>query len=155
MSAMKKKAEENELGFGTKTSVQKTRLINKDGGFNVDRVEVSRWGSTSIYHALITMSWRKFNLIIFIYFITINLFFACLYFFSGMEGLRGVEATTKGNQFLEAFFFSSQTIPSVNKNVHSPELINEDPMDAYFGFNVAEKELYESSFSVNFYIAEK
>ena len=117
---MKKKAEENELGFGTKTSVQKTRLINKDGSFNVDRIEVSRWGSTSFYHALITMPWRKFNFIVFIYFVSINLFFACLYFFSGMEGLRGVEATTKGNQFLEAFFFSKQTFSTVGFGRLSP-----------------------------------
>ena len=117
---MTRKTEEKELGFGTKTSVQKTRLINKDGGFNIDRIEVSRWGSMSIYHALITMSWRKFNLIIFIYFITINLFFACCYFFAGIDGLRGVEATTKGNQFLEAFFFSSQTFSTVGFGRLSP-----------------------------------
>jgi inward rectifier potassium channel len=120
MAILKKKEEEKELGFGTKTSVQKTRLINKDGGFNIDRIEVSRWGSMSIYHALITMSWRKFNLIVLVYFISINLFFACLYYLAGMEGLRGVEATTKGNQFLEAFFFSTQTFSTVGFGRLSP-----------------------------------
>jgi inward rectifier potassium channel len=117
---MKKKAEENELGFGTKTSVQKARLINKDGGFNIDRIEVSRWRSMSIYHALITMSWRKFNFIVLIYFIVINLFFAACYFFAGIDGLRGVESTTKSGQFLEAFFFSTQTFSTVGFGRLSP-----------------------------------
>lgn len=117
---MKNKAENSELGFGTKTSSQRTRLINKDGTFNIDRVEQSRWKATSVYHALITMSWRKFNFIVFIYFIVINLFFACCYYFAGMEGLKGVDATTPGDNFLEAFFFSTQTFSTVGFGRLSP-----------------------------------
>ena len=117
---MKKTAEERELGFGTKTNEQHSRLINKDGSFNIDRIELSKWASTSIYHALITMRWRKFNLIVLIYFITINLLFACLYYISGMEGLEGVKATTEGNKFMEAFFFSTQTFSTVGFGRLSP-----------------------------------
>jgi inward rectifier potassium channel len=117
---MKNKLENNELGFGSKTSSQKTRLINPDGSFNIDRIESSRWGSISIYHALISMSWRKFNLMVLIYFITINLLFASCYYFAGMEGLRGVEATTPFNKFLEAFFFSTQTFSTVGFGRLSP-----------------------------------
>ena len=118
--ATKKKGEENELGFGTKTSIQKTRLIKKDGSFNVERIEISKWGSTSIYHALITMSWRKFNFTVFIYFMAINLIFACCYYFAGVKGLRGTEAVTSGEQFLEAFFFSTQTFSTVGFGRISP-----------------------------------
>ncbi|MGZ4076496.1 MAG: ion channel [Bacteroidia bacterium] len=117
---MKKKAEEKELGFGSKTSSQKTRLINKDGSFNIDRIELSRWSSTSTFHALITMSWRKFNFVILIYFLSINLFFAACYYLTGMEGLRGVEATTPMNKFFEAFFFSTQTFSTVGFGRLSP-----------------------------------
>ncbi len=115
-----KKKEENELGFGSKTTGQKSRLINKDGSFNINRVEQSRWGSTSVYHSLITMPWRKFNLIVFTYFVIINLLFACLYYFSGMNGLKGWEATTEGDKFLEAFFFSTQTFSTVGFGRISP-----------------------------------
>jgi len=117
---MSKKAETNELGFGTKTSKQKSRLINKDGSFNVDRIEVSNWGSLSIYHALVSMSWRKFNTIVFLYFIFINLIFATIYYFTGIEGLKGVEATTEADKFLEAFYFSTQTFSTVGFGRISP-----------------------------------
>jgi inward rectifier potassium channel len=115
-----KKLENKELGFGTKTSGQKTRLINKDGSFNVERIEQSRWHSISIYHALITMSWRKFNLVIFVYFMVINLAFAAAYFFTGMDGLKGVEASSGFDKFLEAFFFSTQTFSTVGFGRISP-----------------------------------
>ncbi len=115
-----KKKEENELGFGSKTSTQKSRLINKDGSFNINRIEQSNWGSTSVYHALISMPWRRFNLIVFAYFIAINLIFACCYYFSGMEGLKGWEAYSERDKFLEAFFFSTQTFSTVGFGRISP-----------------------------------
>ncbi len=117
---MRKKAEENELGFGSKTSAQKTRLINKDGSFNIDRIEQSRLGSASIYHALITMSWRKFNVIVFTYFVIINVFFAGCYYFSGMDGLIGWAAASEKDKFMEAFFFSTQTLSTVGFGRISP-----------------------------------
>jgi inward rectifier potassium channel len=117
---MKNKSEEKELGFGTKTSSQKARLINKDGSFNIDRIEVSGWGSISVYHALITMSWRKFNFIVLIYFIFINLFFACSYYFTGVSGLKGIQSTTETDKFLESFFFSTQTLSTVGFGRISP-----------------------------------
>jgi len=118
--ATKKNQEEKELGFGSKTSGQKTRLINKNGSFNVNRIESSRWASTSIYHALITMSWRKFNLFVVCYFVAINLFFALLYYFTGVEGLKGIEAVTEFDKFMEAFFFSTQTFSTVGFGRISP-----------------------------------
>lgn len=117
---MAKNEENKEFGFGTKTSKQKTRLINKDGSFNVDRIEISKWSSISIYHALVAMSWKKFNSIVFIYFILINLIFATLYYFTGIEGLKGVEATTEFDKFLEAFYFSTQTFSTVGFGRISP-----------------------------------
>ena len=95
-----KKEENKELGFGTKISTQKTRLINADGSFNVKRIEPSKWQSISIYHALLLMSWRKFNIIVFFYFLVINLIFASCYYLAGVEGLKGIEGTTNIDLFL-------------------------------------------------------
>jgi inward rectifier potassium channel len=117
---MAKARENKELGFGTKGSSQKSRLINPDGSFNIKRVEPSKWHSTSIYHALILMSWRKFNLIVFAYFFVINIFFAVCYFIAGIDGLKGIEAVTAGGKFLEAFFFSTQTLSTVGFGRISP-----------------------------------
>jgi inward rectifier potassium channel len=66
-----------------------------------------------MYHAMITMPWRKFNLIVFTYFMAINLLFACGYYFTGIDGLNGVLAKNNWDKFLEAFFFSTQTISTV------------------------------------------
>ncbi|MDQ3046744.1 MAG: ion channel, partial [Bacteroidota bacterium] len=117
---MKEKKEEKEIGFGSKTSSQRTRLINPDGSFNINRKEPSRWKAVSVYHALITMNWSKFNLTVFIYFIIINLFFAACYYIAGIEGLRGIEGTTEFDKFLEAFFFSTQTFSTVGFGRISP-----------------------------------
>ncbi len=117
---MKNKKEENELGFGTKTSTQTDRLINKDGSFNIHRIEKSRWESLSVYHSLISMSWLKFNTIILGYFIVLNLFFATLYYNTGMEGLAGIESNSKFDKFVEAFYFSTQTSTTVGFGRVSP-----------------------------------
>lgn len=117
---MKSKKEESELGFGSKTSAQRSRLINHDGSFNIERIEKDGVSSISIYHSLVTMSWLKFNIIVVIYFITINLLFTCLYYFTGVEGLRGVEGTSEFDKFLGAFFFSTQTFSTVGFGSISP-----------------------------------
>jgi len=115
------KAQENkELGFGTKGSAQRSRLINPDGSFNIKRVEPSRWHSTSIYHALLLMSWRKFNLIVFAYFFIINVFFAVCYYAAGIDGLNGIEGITVVDKFWDAFFFSTQTLSTVGFGRISP-----------------------------------
>ena len=117
---MKKQEESKELGFGSKTSSQKSRLINSDGSFNIKRIEPSKWQSISVYHALLLMSWRKFNTIVFIYFFGINLFFACCYYIVGVDGLKGIEGITNADKFLEAFFFSTQTLSTVGFGRISP-----------------------------------
>jgi len=109
-----------ELGFGTKTNSQTSRLINTDGSFNVARKEQSRWKSFSFYHALITMSWLKFTFIVLSYFLIINVLFALCYYFIGIEGLAGVNATSEFDKFIEAFFFSTQTVSTVGFGRLSP-----------------------------------
>jgi inward rectifier potassium channel len=117
---MKSKKEESELGFGTKTSSQRSRLINKDSSFNIDRIEPSKLGSVSIYHSLVTMTWWRFTLFVVIYFFVINLLFTCLYYFTGPDGLKGIEGTTEYDKFLGAFFFSTQTFSTVGFGSISP-----------------------------------
>src|SRR5476649_590329 len=102
---MENQQENKELGFGSKGSTQKSRLINPDGSFNIKRVEPSKWHSVSVYHALLLMSWRKFILIVFAYFFIINLFFAVCYYIAGVDGLKGIDGITEADKFLEAFFF--------------------------------------------------
>jgi inward rectifier potassium channel len=102
----------NDLGFGTKYSTD--RSMNKDGSFNTRRIGESKFRFYEIYHELITMPWYKFFIIIVsAYFIT-NLIFATVYFSLGVEHLTGINLMAdQFHQYLEAFFFSSQTLTTV------------------------------------------
>jgi len=59
------------------------------------------------------MSWSAFLGLLFAAFIIVNLLFACLYYrVGGIEQVRHAGATAFG-RFLDAFFFSSQTLTTV------------------------------------------
>ena len=73
----------NDLGFGTSTGGN--RNMNKDGSFNVQRAGEPWFRPYEIYHSLITMSWTKFILLVFVTYFFINLVFAVVYYFIGIE----------------------------------------------------------------------
>ncbi|HMT29734.1 MAG TPA: ion channel [Bacteroidia bacterium] len=101
-----------DLGFGTKVTTD--RIMNKDGSFFVERVGDPKFRFYEIYHDLITMRWPKFlSLIVSAYFCS-NLIFASIYFSIGVEHLTGIDSQMSPlRKFLEAFFFSSQTLTTV------------------------------------------
>lgn len=53
------------------------------------------------------------------------------------------------------FFLSSQTNSPGNRDEYSAKSVKENTTGLSPGLNAAEKRLYESSFSINLYIAEK
>ena len=111
----------NDLGFGNKVVEPNQRLMNRDGTSNVRRRGISFFQSLSFYHELITMSWWKFNLMIFISYLTVNLIFSCLYFFGDIDNIGGMMAQTNFEKFMEAFFFSTQTLSTVGFGRLNPE----------------------------------
>ncbi|MBL0341827.1 MAG: K+ channel, inward rectifier [Bacteroidetes bacterium] len=109
----RKQSNPNEdLGFGTKVTAD--RIMNKDGSFFMERVGDAKFQYFEIYHNLITMSWPKFlTLLVSAYFCS-NLLFAIIYFIIGVEHLTGIDMQMGNfNKFMEAFFFSSQTLTTV------------------------------------------
>ncbi|MBC7572009.1 MAG: potassium transporter [Spirosoma sp.] len=112
-----------DLGFGTKLNDTYSRLINKDGSFNINRVHESFWDRVNLYNRLITMPWRQFlGLILLVYFAE-NLIFASLYMLVGPENLMGVGNVTGPSfvgQFWGCFFFSAQTLTTVGYGHISP-----------------------------------
>jgi len=116
-----KEVEFTDLGFGSKISSQGRRLINRNGTFNVERRGLPFFESLSFYHALLEMSWIKFNGIVLISYIIVNLFFASLYMAAGVQHLGGTTGVTTFEKFLDAFFFSGQTITTVGYGVIHPE----------------------------------
>lgn len=103
--------ESRDLGFGSVVSEQrKLRLLNRDGSFNVQRIEPGLWHRIASYHGLLTMSWPRFFAVVVATYLGINVIFAELYLLCGDAGLRGEEQT---NHFLRAFFFSVHTFATI------------------------------------------
>lgn len=102
----------NDLGFGVVVTRESgARLLNQDGTFNVDRRGRGILASISPYHTLLTMPWRAyFGLIISAYFV-VNILFAAAYELCGPGALE--VAGVRQASYLEAFFFSVQTLATI------------------------------------------
>lgn len=115
----KAKAESN-TGFGTNASSYGGRYITKSGNANVRKTGISFFEGISWYHTMLTIPRWKFFFIIILFYFTVNCCFASLYYLIGVEHLKGIEATTKLDQFGQAFFFSIQTYTTVGYGHISP-----------------------------------
>lgn len=89
-----------------------SRSINEDGSFNV-----RRYGGTlrdfHPYLALVHMSWIKFFGVVLGAFVIANFAFACGYALIGVDHLKGADAAANGGWFLNALFFSMQTMTTL------------------------------------------
>jgi inward rectifier potassium channel len=105
-------ADLHDLGFGAVVAREsRARMLNRDGTFNVDRRGRGFLASISPYHALLTMPWRSyFGLVIASYAVT-NFLFALGYHLCGPGALEVSGGRTA--TFLEAFFFSVQTLATI------------------------------------------
>lgn len=102
-----------DLGFGTKMTDSRTRLITNNGQFNVKRVGQSFEAWLNTYNRLITIRWSTFFLLVLLVYLILNLVFAGLYYFIGVEHLAGVDMATTHSQFWDSFFFSAQSLTTV------------------------------------------
>jgi inward rectifier potassium channel len=117
---IKNEQEREDVGFGTKITGTATRLVNRDGNFNVKRIGQPFMAWLNLYNRLIVMSWAKFGLLILMVFLLANLFFGSLYYFIGTHHMQGIIATTPLGKFAESFFFSAQTLTTVGYGRISP-----------------------------------
>jgi len=108
-----KAKEVNDLGLGSRVIDPSQRIVTKDGRFNIERTGLPFLKSFSIYHYLISISWKKFCALILISYIIINIFFALLYLAGGEENFEGIETTNTFDRFVNEFFFSTQTFTTV------------------------------------------
>ncbi|MBD2772996.1 ion channel [Iningainema tapete] len=91
-------------------------IMNRDGGFNVVRKGTPKFHWGDLYHLLLTLSWPKFlALVCSGYFIT-NALFALAYIAAG----DGIANARPGN-FLDAFFFSVQTMATIGYGAMYPK----------------------------------
>ena len=111
----------NNSGFSPNSAAEGARLTNKDGRINLRKTGVPFYERISVYHSLLRMNQLVFILTVFGIYTTLNLSFAAIYYSIGIDKLAG---TTSVNHFLEdflqAFFFSSQTLTTVGYGHVSP-----------------------------------
>ncbi|SDQ40256.1 inward rectifier potassium channel [Chryseobacterium soldanellicola] len=99
-----------DSGFGNNAS---GRFIRKDGLPNVERKGVNILNRLSWYHTMLELSTAQFLSYLVIGYILINLFFALIYYTIGVEHLTGIDKSDPVNEFIDVFFFSSQTFTTV------------------------------------------
>ncbi len=99
-----------ELGFG-KNITTEGRMMNADGSFNARRQRIGL--GDNIYYHLIRMRWRHFFLLILAAYLLLNAVFALAYCLSGISHLQGIAPGSFLHDFIEAYFFSTQTLTTV------------------------------------------
>lgn len=111
--AIKTKENYSDLGLGNRASSEGFRALNKDGGFNMRKINVPFYERFNFFHTLISISWPKFFGFLLIGYFFVNIFFGLIYTWIGVENLTGIDGMSFGEQFLESFFFSAQTITTL------------------------------------------
>ena len=136
--------EPRDLGFGEKVAQQaRARLLNRDGSFNVVRRGLPFTRVFDPYHALVTMSWPRFYLVLAGIYIAANLTFAGAYLACGPGALLGAEGTLAHSRFAQAFFFSVQTLATIGYGAVSPRglaanvVVSIEALVGVIGFSVA------------------
>jgi inward rectifier potassium channel len=105
-------------GLGNISSQYAKRMVNPDGSFNVVHLNKPRRFSEA-YHYLVNISWLHFFGLTFLAGFLINAFFALLYLFIGIEEI--IPSTGHFfNDFLNAFFFSTQTFTTLGYGFMAP-----------------------------------
>jgi len=103
-----------DLGFGSVVAREsRKRLLNRNGTFNVKREGLGFLESLSAYHHLLTISWRQFLAYIVAAYLLANVIFALLYMACGPHTLSGLTGTTLSERFVQAFFFSVDTVATI------------------------------------------
>lgn len=116
----KKAKNETETGLSAVSSLVGGRLLNRDGTPNIQVKGMGFFEKLNVYHALLSMSLWRFLFIIVLFFISINILFAGIYLWIGLDHLGGIETITATEKFGEAFFFSAQTFTTVGYGRISP-----------------------------------
>ncbi|WP_294311552.1 ion channel [uncultured Chryseobacterium sp.] len=104
-------------GFGDNAS---GRFINKNGLPNVSRKGVNILNRFSWYHTMLDLSTFQFLSYLVIAYILVNILFAFIYYLIGVEHLTGIDKSNPMNEFIDVFFFSSQTFTTVGYGRISP-----------------------------------
>jgi inward rectifier potassium channel len=88
------------------------------GAFELRKAGVDRYDLKDPYHILVTATWRAFLAGLVTAYALLNIVFALLYF-----AVPGSVANVKPGSFLDAFFFSVETLATVGYGVFAPATV--------------------------------
>ncbi|MEO6191235.1 MAG: ion channel [Saprospiraceae bacterium] len=117
-NSIKKTNPDIDSGFGSSYSGENERVLNNKGNFNVKRIGTP---AISIFHELLALSWSKILILILLFYIVANLFFAGIYYLLGPNSLEGISQKEGWLNFMECFFFSVQTFTTVGYGALHPK----------------------------------
>src|SRR4051812_19653885 len=103
----------NDTGFGVQPNRLGERFVRKDGSFNMIKQGTPFWNRISLYSTLLDISWRKFFLLIVLFYILVNIVFTGIYLMIGFDELTGIIARNPWSRIVEVFFFCIQTFTTV------------------------------------------
>ncbi|RZS92609.1 ion channel [Aquimarina brevivitae] len=111
--------EVKDPGIGKSSNKKAKRFINPNGSFNVKHINRKESFANS-YDYLIHISWTKFFLWVLLGYIIVNSFFAIIYILFGIAEITNPSGNVF-EDFLNAFFFSAQTITTVGYGAMAPK----------------------------------
>lgn len=105
-------------GFGVASTTSAKRIVNKDGSFNIKHLH-GKAGISALYAYLVDISWTRFFCLVLLAYFVLNITFATIYVLIGVEYIS-VEPQSLVVDFVNAFFFSSQTITTLGYGAMAP-----------------------------------
>lgn len=109
-----------DFGLGEKSYSKGYRSLNKDGSFNIKKTNIPFLERLNFFHSLVTMKWSHFFGTVALTYFLVNTLFASIYSLIGIENLTGIHGLSPFEQFMEAFFFSAQTITTLGYGQVAP-----------------------------------
>ena len=106
-------------GLGVNTQGKAERYISSDGSFNVKHIN-KKFTLNEAYTYLLTISWLRFFLILYVFFTLVNYLFASIYLIVGVEDL-GITKINFWVDLLNASYFSTQTLTTLGYGFYAPK----------------------------------
>lgn len=97
------------------------RLVSRKGSFNIVRLGLSHSKWNDSYHLLLTLTWPRFLGLLTLMYAILNALFAGVYLMDATPG--GGIANAKPGSFMDAFFFSVQTMASIGYGAMYPQTL--------------------------------
>jgi inward rectifier potassium channel len=102
------------------------RLLNRDGSFNIQRLELPRGARRrDYYHRLLTLRWSSFFILLVGFYFLVNVFFGSIFFLMGPSALAHTDPTVIWSsplgRFIECFFFSADIFATIGSGVIVPK----------------------------------